>query len=88
MNHVSEFATKKRNKIALLQFYAFKCSVREQIDILRGGKLFQQYAVDSYVKVESNNLNYIRKNQKELRVESYQDLMDFLKSSDFHVVRP
>ena len=82
IDHVKERATKKRNKITLLQFYAFKCSTRNDFDILSGGKLFQQYAVDAYVKVETNNLYFIHKNQKELRVEYYQGLMDFINNLD------
>lgn len=83
IDHVAEKATKKRNKITMLQFYAFQLSVREGFNqILMAGKLLQQYCVDAYVKVESNNLNWIRSNQKELRVEMYQGLMDYINSVD------
>ncbi|GMS95674.1 hypothetical protein PENTCL1PPCAC_17849, partial [Pristionchus entomophagus] len=37
-----------------------------------GGALFQQFAVDSWVKVEQNRLNFHRKNQKELRCDTYK----------------
>ncbi|GBL82366.1 hypothetical protein AVEN_252523-1 [Araneus ventricosus] len=36
----------------------------------------QQYVVDSYVKVEGNRLNFIRHNQRTLRVELYLGLGD------------
>ncbi|XP_057310674.1 uncharacterized protein LOC130648635 [Hydractinia symbiolongicarpus] len=45
-----------------------------------GKKLFQQYCVDSYVKVEGNNSNYIRANQTNLRVDSYEGLADHLNA--------
>ena len=48
--------------------------------IHNGGKLFQQYVVDAYVKTESSRLDYIRRNQCALRVEMYQGLMDHLYS--------
>ncbi|KAK4318666.1 hypothetical protein Pmani_010360 [Petrolisthes manimaculis] len=37
--------------------------------ITKSRMLFQQYAVDNYVKVETARLAYIRLNQKELRKE-------------------
>ncbi|XP_054706695.1 uncharacterized protein LOC129216505 [Uloborus diversus] len=40
----------------------------------------QQYVVDSYVKVEGNRLNFIRHNQKTLRVESYLGLADHINA--------
>ena len=35
------------------------------------GKLFQQWTCDCYARVDSENLNYIRTHQKELRADSY-----------------
>ena len=46
-----------------------------------GAKLFQQYAVDAYVKTEGCRLYYIRNNQAKLRVELYSDLMDHLQNT-------
>lgn len=65
-----------------LMFYMHRMSVRKDIfnPILYGGRLFQQYAVDSYVKVEGNRLQYIRNNQANLRVESYLGLADHINS--------
>ena len=40
------------------------------------GKLFQQYVVDTYVKTEASQLDYIHRNKKSLCVELYQCLMD------------
>ncbi|GFX33357.1 helitron_like_N domain-containing protein [Trichonephila clavipes] len=40
----------------------------------------QQYVVDSYVEVESNRLNFIRPNQRTLRVESYLGLADHVNT--------
>ena len=45
----------------------------------RYGKLWQQYMVDSWAKVESNDLNYIRHNQKTLRsacISGLEEAMD------------
>ncbi|XP_034936543.1 uncharacterized protein [Chelonus insularis] len=43
-----------------------------------GRRLFQQWVVDSYVKVEEDRLNFSRFNQKQLRAESYEGLVDYL----------
>lgn len=60
-------------------FYRFQISVKNEFStILNGGRLFQQYCVDSYVKVEANRIRFIQMNQTQLRVENYTGLMDYL----------
>ena len=49
--------------------------------ILYSGKLFQQYLVDAFVKVEESRLNFQRNNQKTLRADSYRGLIDYLESA-------
>lgn len=44
----------------------------------RGQKLFQQYLVDAYVRTEGARLQWLRCNQKQLRVEQYKGLMDYI----------
>lgn len=62
-----------------LQYYCYRLAIRGEFNIIQAsGKLFQQYVVDSYVKVEGSRVAYIRSHQKDLRVESYKGLMDFL----------
>ncbi|GFW66586.1 ATP-dependent DNA helicase [Trichonephila clavipes] len=65
-----------------LQIYVNRLSVRRDIfnPILYGGKLMQQYVVDSYVKVEGKSLNFIRDNQRTLRVESYLGFADHVNA--------
>ncbi|XP_035700915.1 uncharacterized protein LOC110861863 [Folsomia candida] len=75
------WTTTDRTKYSQLQFYSFRLSVREEFSpIFYAGKLLQQYIVDAYVKVESSRLDYLRNNQKDLRVESYLGLMDHVHS--------
>ncbi|GBO29161.1 hypothetical protein AVEN_236302-1 [Araneus ventricosus] len=79
MEHVEERRSAKRNRVTQLQFYAYRLSVRSGFSLLHSsGKLFQQYVVDTYVKTEGSRLNYIRLNQKDLRVEFYRGLLDAL----------
>ncbi|XP_029347974.1 uncharacterized protein LOC103309041, partial [Acyrthosiphon pisum] len=44
--------------------------------IHQGRSLLHMYVCDEYVQMESNNLNYIRRNQRDLLAEAYQGLMD------------
>ena len=54
-----------------------------------GKKLFQQYAVDAYVKIEGQRLAFIRNNQNKLRSEQYDVLHEHVNNlGNDHNVRP
>ncbi|XP_030060875.1 uncharacterized protein LOC115471313 [Microcaecilia unicolor] len=73
--------TNKRNRVTQMQYYGYRFAIRDDFNpFLSAGKLTQQYFVDAYIKTEANRLNYIRQNQKLLRVEKYKGLMDHLAS--------
>uniref|UniRef100_A0ABD2WRG2 ATP-dependent DNA helicase n=1 Tax=Trichogramma kaykai TaxID=54128 RepID=A0ABD2WRG2_9HYME len=48
--------------------------------ILCGRRLFQQWVVDSYVKIEKDRIQYCKDNQKELRADTYQGLNDYMRN--------
>ena len=54
--------------------------IRQDADshLLRYRRLFQQYSIDMYVKVETERLNFICFNQSKLRSEEYIHLHDAL----------
>ena len=82
LTHVEQYSTVKRNRVTMLQFYTYRLAIRKDFNpIHHSKKLFQQYLVDAYVKVESQRLDYIWRNQQQLRVEKYQGLMDQLNSN-------
>jgi hypothetical protein len=76
-------------KITMLDFFAYRMHWRKEgvhpnnkFDPLFWSKrLFQQYAVDAFSKVEENNLNYLRKSdsQKKLRAETYETLQRYVE---------
>ena len=67
----------KTHAITLLQFYSYRLAMRNIFSVIDyAGKLFQQYVVDTYVKTEASQLDYIHRNKKSLCVELYQGLMD------------
>jgi hypothetical protein len=43
--------------------------------ILYGKRLFPQFVVDTYVKIESSRLDYYRNNQDIMRADLYQGLV-------------
>ena len=70
-----------------MQYYGYRFSIRDSFNpILHCGKLTQQYAVDSYIKIESNRLNYIKQNQLQLRKDTYQGISDYYESSKLNKI--
>lgn len=61
-----------------MNFYAYRLMIRlsEDNHILKCRRLFHQFAVDMYVKIETERLTYIRLNQKKMRTEEYVHLRD------------
>ena len=53
--------------------------------IHRLGRLFQQYVVDMYTKIEFSRLQYLRFNQSQLCADLYQGLADAVAASDGQV---
>ena len=63
-----------------------------QYDVSRmphaGGRLFQQYVVDAYCKIEAQRLDWVEKNQDKLRTYSLQWLLDYVHNFDADSVPP
>jgi hypothetical protein len=79
----------KAKKITMLDYFAYRMHWRKEgvhpnnkFDPLFWAKrLFQQYAVDAFSRVEENNLNYLRRPdaQKKLRAEHYETLKKYVE---------
>ena len=83
LQHDESHATAKCNRVTMFQFYAYRLAIRNCFSAIhRSRKLFQQYLVDVYIKIKSQRLDYIRRNQQQLRVECYQGLIDQLQSQE------
>lgn len=65
-----------------MNFYKYRLMIRanQNNHLLKCGKLFQQYIVDMYAKIESERLLFFRLNQKKLRVEEYIHLRDAIRN--------
>lgn len=45
----------------------------------------QQYAVDSWAKIEGSRMQWVQQNQKTIRAEKYQGLIDAIAVGDANV---
>jgi hypothetical protein len=71
-------------KVSCMSYYSYYLQIRDlnKITINNFGRLFQQYSVDMYSKVEMERLDYIKFNQNAIRAELYQGLEDLLNVND------
>ena len=60
---------------------------REKNPIHLAGKLFQQFIVDQYAKIEQNRLNFFRSNQQKIRAELYQGIQDAMAAGNGRIGR-
>ncbi|GBP00124.1 hypothetical protein EVAR_103612_1 [Eumeta japonica] len=70
---------KQTKKVTSKEFYAYRLMIRDNEvynHILNTRRLFQQFLVDMYAKIEAERMLYIRLNQKKLRTEEYIHLRD------------
>ncbi|XP_047129616.2 uncharacterized protein LOC105843059 [Hydra vulgaris] len=90
LEHNPDRATRVRNHVTLTQYYNYRLAVRQTFSpIFYGKKLFQQYVVDAYVKVEGQRLAFIRNNQNKLRSEQYDALHEHVINRAYDLnVRP
>ena len=66
--------------MSVRDYYCYKFLMQLGIfnTILHGKRLFQQFAMDTYVKIESACLDYFCNKQDQIRADLYQGLVDSL----------
>ena len=73
-------------RVTMRQYYAYHMMLRHENlhtnPLHLGGRLFQQYLVDMWSKVESNRLNYIARNQQQMRSDKYRSIQDAVANGD------
>jgi hypothetical protein len=72
--------------VSMCDYYCYKLQMRPSIfnPILFGKRLFQQFAVDTYIKIESSQLDYFQNNQDSVRADLYQGLVDSMHAGENH----
>jgi hypothetical protein len=79
----------KQLRITLAEFYAYRLVTRvlpssRVVELPHSaGRLFQQWIVDAYAKLESTRLDWVLRNQSKFRVETLQGLTDHVAGLDY-----
>jgi len=69
-------------QISRATYVKYRLAIRDDFNIfLMRRRLFQQWLVNSYVKIENDRINFCKQNQKQLRAETYQGLIDYLANA-------
>ncbi|XP_022030290.1 uncharacterized protein LOC110931193 [Helianthus annuus] len=78
---LSTSSTSKRPNCTMREWFAYRVQDRDNNFslILNSRRLFQQFLVDAYTMIETESLNFIRYQQKDLRCESYDTLQNLQK---------
>ncbi|XP_027076803.1 uncharacterized protein [Coffea arabica] len=72
--------------VSLREYYAYKLQIRDSNEslLLHFCRLFQQYVVDGYVKIEKQKLDFFRSQQEEIRREFLNGIMDAVAARETH----
>ncbi|KNZ71844.1 hypothetical protein J132_05801 [Termitomyces sp. J132] len=69
----------RTNKVSETSYYAYRLQQRTlefNAALLWSGRLFRQYVVDAWASIEQTKLNWVWHNQKKIRAEVYQGVVD------------
>ena len=70
-------------KLTAMVYYRYHIMVRQQVPVLlKAKRLFQQFLVDAYCKIETERLQFLRREQNALLADCYQDLRDAMVDGD------
>jgi hypothetical protein len=75
--YCEETVVTKRNRLTIKDWLSFRIQSRkdEPKTIICSRRLFQQFLVDGYMMMETERLNWLRKNQSKLRIGKYRQLI-------------
>ena len=70
--------------VSCREYYYFKLQIRPSTKsiLLIVGRLFQQYVVDMYIKLETTRLNFYKTQQSQIRSELYQGIVDVVNAGE------
>ncbi|CAH1440547.1 unnamed protein product [Lactuca virosa] len=74
---------KGRNTVTMREYYCYKFQFRSSKKlILLGRRLLQQFVVDIYIKIETSRLLFCKLNQKKIRSDLYQGIVDCVNAGE------
>ena len=69
--------------ISIAEFYSYRIQVRDSFNLLlRSRRCFQQYLVDQASKIENARMKWVLDNQKTIKAEKYNGLLDASSTGD------
>lgn len=73
----------RNRRVTRLAYTKHKIAVRsdEFNPIILSRRLFQQWLVDAYVKIEKDRIRWCKDHQREIKADTYQGLHDYLQNS-------
>ena len=85
ISHSVDSCTNSQLCVSVRDYYCYKFQMRRGVfnTMLYDKRLFQQYVVDMYIKVETSRLDYIKKHQKQICADLYQGVVDSLQARDY-----
>jgi hypothetical protein len=72
----------QRKMVTPMQYYSYRLQIRHGSWLHTAGRLYQQYVVDQYSKIEQHHLNYLKLNQSTFRSELYKGVADAIHIGD------
>ena len=69
----------RQNIVSVRQFYAYRLHERVNCYLHLYGRLWHQFIVDMFSKVEQRRMHYYRTHQRQLRVDVYSGMTDALQ---------
>ena len=78
LKYKDETVVTGRNRLTIKNWFSFRIQLRKHksMTLLCSRRLLQQFVCDGYAVMESERLNWLRKNQSKLRVGKYRQLSD------------
>ncbi|KAJ9544141.1 hypothetical protein OSB04_023848 [Centaurea solstitialis] len=78
----------RRTNVSMREYYCYKFQIRPEENVLLfGGRLFQQFVVDTYIKLETARLEYLERNQVKIRADLYQGVVDCVNAGEVQARR-
>ena len=86
----NQFPLTAHSRVTMREFYRHRLHVRVgNLNLMfRMGKLFQEYVVCSWIKIEKNNLNFLRQNQASLRIMDYLGVVNHVNNNENRPIGP
>nr|GEX21783.1 leucine-rich repeat transmembrane protein kinase protein [Tanacetum cinerariifolium] len=85
LHNIEEEDEGRRSTVSMREYYCYKFQMRTTNNaLLLGGRLLQQFAVDTYIKTETARLSYLELNQTKIRAYLHKGLVDCVHVGEMH----